>query len=165
MSADQPNDAAAAAAVTASESLRLTDAVANGTENTPEAVRGSGRGGGLERVLIKLKASVASGNYYEAHQMYRTLYYRYLLQSRYVDCLHLLHEGAVQFLDHEQRSIGADLGCLVVDTLSRRGNTEVAKETDVEFWLNRLGDLMQKIGPAVVEREALLVGVPSVEMS
>lgn len=31
---------------------------------------------GVERVLGKLEASVKNGNYYEAHQMYRTLYFR-----------------------------------------------------------------------------------------
>ena len=43
---------------------------------------GSGRGGGrgaagASRVLAKLNASLENGNFYEAHQMYRTLYYRY----------------------------------------------------------------------------------------
>ena len=42
---------------------------------------GSGRGGGrgaagASRVLAKLNASLENGNFYEAHQMYRTLYYR-----------------------------------------------------------------------------------------
>ncbi len=32
---------------------------------------------GCERVLAKLHASVERGNYYEAHQMYRTLCFRY----------------------------------------------------------------------------------------
>lgn len=32
---------------------------------------------GVSRVLDKLEASVNSGHYYEAHQMYRTLYFRY----------------------------------------------------------------------------------------
>lgn len=31
---------------------------------------------GIERVLSKLESSINSGNYYEAHQMYRTLYFR-----------------------------------------------------------------------------------------
>lgn len=31
---------------------------------------------GVNRVLDKLEASVNSGQYYEAHQMYRTLYFR-----------------------------------------------------------------------------------------
>lgn len=31
---------------------------------------------GVMRVLDKLEASVNAGQYYEAHQMYRTLYFR-----------------------------------------------------------------------------------------
>ena len=34
------------------------------------------RRGGTERVLSKLKTSIENQNYYEAHQMYRTLYFR-----------------------------------------------------------------------------------------
>ena len=36
----------------------------------------SARRGGIERVLSKLKTSIENENYYEAHQMYRTLYFR-----------------------------------------------------------------------------------------
>lgn len=32
---------------------------------------------GVSRVLQKLEKSVTDGDYYEAHQMYRTLYFRY----------------------------------------------------------------------------------------
>lgn len=39
---------------------------------------GSGRNrGGVQRVEGKLRASVEKGDYYEAHQMYRTLFFRY----------------------------------------------------------------------------------------
>lgn len=31
---------------------------------------------GVSRVLEKLENSVKDGNYYEAHQMYRTIYFR-----------------------------------------------------------------------------------------
>ena len=31
---------------------------------------------GVARILNKLKVSLDSGNFYEAHQMYRTLYFR-----------------------------------------------------------------------------------------
>lgn len=36
-------------------------------------VNGSSR---ISRVLEKLEKSVSDGNFYEAHQMYRTLYFR-----------------------------------------------------------------------------------------
>lgn len=34
-------------------------------------------GRGVQNVLAKLKRSVDEKNYYEAHQMYKTLYFRY----------------------------------------------------------------------------------------
>jgi hypothetical protein len=36
----------------------------------------SGGGGGALRVKAKLKVALREGNFYEAHQMYRTLYFR-----------------------------------------------------------------------------------------
>lgn len=107
---------------------------------------------GVSRVLTKLEASVQSGNYYEAHQMYRTLYFRYMAQKRYADCLDLLYKGAINFLNNEQYSSGADLGMLVVDTLEKSNNVE-----DIELWIQRLSILISLINASVVERETLLV--------
>lgn len=54
---------------------------ANGTHHTasrfPNSVNMASRfSHGVQRVLAKLEASISSENYYEAHQMYRTLYFR-----------------------------------------------------------------------------------------
>lgn len=38
-------------------------------------------GKGISRVLAKLKSSVEEGRYYEAHQMYRTLYFRCVMKN------------------------------------------------------------------------------------
>lgn len=87
--------------------------------------------------------------------MYRTLYFRYLNQRKFDDCLQLLHQGARHFCECDQHSIGADLGCLVVETLSKRGRP--ADEAELEKWLRHLGALIGLIEASVVEREALLV--------
>lgn len=108
---------------------------------------------GVSRVLAKLEESVQCGKYYEAHQKYRTLYFRYLSQKRFDECLELLFSGAQILLDNQQYSSGADLGLLVVDTLEK---TTVA---DTELWINRLGIIIAKISPNLVERESLLVSV------
>lgn len=108
---------------------------------------------GVSRVLAKLEASVESGNYYEAHQMYRTLYFRYSSQKRYDECLDLLYKGSVKFLNNEQFSSGADLGMLVIDTL------EKANVENFELWIQRLGVLISLINANVVERDALLVRI------
>lgn len=112
--------------------------------------------GGVARVLAKLEASVEAGNYYEAHQMYRTLYFRYLTQKRYEDCLDLLYKGSVKFLQNEQFSSGADLGILVVDTLEKRGAKPEVKD-DLETWIERLCELIRLTNANVVERETLRV--------
>ncbi len=42
-----------------------------------ESARNGARNrGGVQRVEGKLRASVEKGDYYEAHQMYRTLFFR-----------------------------------------------------------------------------------------
>ena len=46
-------------------------------------ISAGGQGGGVRgvgRVLAKLQRSIEAGNYYEAHQMYKTLYFRYLFK-------------------------------------------------------------------------------------
>lgn len=106
---------------------------------------------GVSRVLAKLEESVQCGKYYEAHQKYRTLYFRYLSQKRFDECLDLLFSGAQILLDNQQYSSGADLGLLVVDTL------EKTNVTDIELWIHRLGTIIAKIRPNLVERETLLV--------
>lgn len=106
---------------------------------------------GVSRVLAKLEESVQCGKYYEAHQKYRTLYFRYLSQKRFDECLELLFSGAQILLDNQQYSSGADLGLLVVDTL------EKSNGADVELWINRIGVIISKISPNLVERETLLV--------
>lgn len=108
---------------------------------------------GVSRVLAKLEESVQAGKYYEAHQKYRTLYFRYLSQKRFDECLELLYTGAQTFLDNEQFSSGADLGGLVVDTL------EKTTVPDNLMWMQRLGELIGKLKPTMVERDALLVSV------
>lgn len=82
--------------------------------------------------------------------MYRTLYFRYTAQKRFNDVLTLLFEGAKKFLDTEQRPIAADLAILIVDTLEKH------PEAPMRQWVLALGELFQRIGPNVVEREAFL---------
>lgn len=106
---------------------------------------------GVSRVLAKVEESVQSGKFYEAHQKYRTLYFRYLSQKRFDECLELLFNGSTKLLENEQYSSGADLGILVVDTL------EKTTVNEPDLWIHRLGRLLSKIPANLVERETLLV--------
>eukprot|EP00090_Calanus_glacialis_P045641 TRINITY_DN8607_c0_g1_i1.p1 TRINITY_DN8607_c0_g1~~TRINITY_DN8607_c0_g1_i1.p1 ORF type:complete len:336 (-),score=102.85 TRINITY_DN8607_c0_g1_i1:173-1180(-) len=79
----------------------------------------AGRRGGTERVLSKLKASIENENYYEAHQMYRTLYFRYLGQKKYGELETMLFDGAVLLFSHDEVASGTDLSKLYVETLNQ----------------------------------------------
>ncbi|XP_053678340.1 Golgi to ER traffic protein 4 homolog [Anopheles nili] len=111
---------------------------------------GSSRG--VSRVLAKLEASIESKNFYEAHQMYRTLYFRYLTQGKYLDLLELLYSGSLAMLENEQYSIGADLVLLLIQTLEATVNDIKAPE----HWISRLAWLIGIIKPNIVERETVL---------
>lgn len=123
----------------------MTTKAAAGTGTVP-GIRG------VARVLAKLETSIESGNYYEAHQMYRTLYFRYLSQKKYDELLDLLYKGSMTLLTHEQHTSGADLGLLIVDTLEKGKIVD-----DAEKWMQKIALLLSKIQPDVVERETLLV--------
>jgi len=77
------------------------------------------RGGaaGTERVMAKLKKSIENENYYEAHQMYRTLYFRYIGQRKFEELENMLYEGSTLLFSHNQVESGLDLAKLYIDTL------------------------------------------------
>ncbi|KAK0090639.1 hypothetical protein PV325_009382 [Microctonus aethiopoides] len=105
---------------------------------------------GIQRVLRKLEASVNSGNYYEAHQMYRTLYFRYLGQKKYSDLLELLYNGAILLLQRDQHTSGADLGILYIDVLNK---AEIVASTIYFDQIKKLFSIMKAETP---ERETFL---------
>ncbi|XP_046386246.1 Golgi to ER traffic protein 4 homolog [Ischnura elegans] len=111
----------------------------------------AGRLQGVQRVLGKLQASVNAGNYYEAHQMYRTLYFRYCAQKKYDELLELLYDGAMLFFRHDQLASGADVSLLYVDVLSK------AEKQPSEVYINKLCGLFAMMKPdEVAERDVFL---------
>ncbi|CAG9767212.1 unnamed protein product [Ceutorhynchus assimilis] len=107
---------------------------------------------GVSRVLEKLENSIKNGDYYEAHQMYRTLNFRYLGQKKYNDLKELLYQGSVLFLDVDQKTSGADLGLLLIEAL------EKSEEKDCDAWSPKLSNIFAKIGPDhTTEREHFLI--------
>ncbi|XP_044758364.1 Golgi to ER traffic protein 4 homolog [Coccinella septempunctata] len=105
---------------------------------------------GVPRILTKLENSIKSGNYYEAHQMYRTLYFRYLGQEKYDDLYQMLYNGSLLFLDHDQQICGADLAKLLVDVLIKAGETNVVK------WSSKLCNIFSKLDPSNPERDTFM---------
>ncbi len=105
---------------------------------------------GVKRVLIKLEKSINSGNYYEAHQMYRTLYFRYLGQKKYSSLIELLYNGSHQLLQKEQHTSGADLGILLVDVLQK------ADITPSQPYFEKLINLFALMSSTTPERETFV---------
>jgi len=99
----------------------------------------AGRRGGTERVLSKLKTSIENENYYEAHQMYRTLYFRYLGQKKYGELETMLFDGAMLLFSHDEIASGTDLAKLYVDTLNQ---SEAAPEEIHFLRISKLYQLM-----------------------
>ncbi|KAF4519387.1 hypothetical protein B566_EDAN008695 [Ephemera danica] len=94
---------------------------------------------GMQRVLSKLQESFQAGKYYEAHQMYRTLYFRYLGQKKYSELLDLLHDAS-----------GADLAILLVDVMVQ------AETPTTEENIKKLSQLLFLIGADIPERDTFL---------
>lgn len=111
----------------------------------------AGRLQGVQRVLGKLQASVNAGNYYEAHQMYRTLYFRYCAQKKYEELLELLYDGSMLFFRHDQQASGADVSLLYIDVLAK-SDTQPS-----ETYINKLCGLFGMMkADEVPERDTFL---------
>lgn len=53
----------------------------------------------VDKLKKKLKYAFEENNYYEAHQIYRTIYYRCIADGLYKELLDLLFEGAIKLID------------------------------------------------------------------
>ncbi|KAG9334121.1 hypothetical protein JZ751_009091 [Albula glossodonta] len=100
--------------------------------------------GGVQRVEGKLRASVEKGDYYEAHQMYRTLFFRYMSQAKHMEARELMYNGALLFFSYNQQNSAADLSMLVLESLEK-SDTKVAD--DILEHLAKLFSLMDQNSP------------------
>lgn len=92
---------------------------------------------GVARVNAKLKEALETGNYYEAHQMYRTLYFRLVTdysnlamifcnfgfchrllgQKKYGELEPMLYQGAITLFEANEIGSGTDLSKLYIQVL------------------------------------------------
>ncbi|XP_036993760.2 Golgi to ER traffic protein 4 homolog [Artibeus jamaicensis] len=114
------------------------------------ARNGARNRGGVQRVEGKLRASVEKGDYYEAHQMYRTLFFRYMSQNKHAEARELMCSGALLFFSHGQQNSAADLSMLVLESLEK-AEVEVAEEL-----LESLARLFSLMDPNSPERVAFV---------
>ncbi|KAG8008994.1 Golgi to ER traffic protein 4-like protein [Nibea albiflora] len=101
--------------------------------------------GGVQRVEGKLRASVEKGDYYEAHQMYRTLFFRYMSQAKHAEARELMYNGALLFFSYNQQNSAADLSMLVLEVLEK-SETKVEDEILAEN-LAKLFSMMDQNSP------------------
>ncbi|VVC87305.1 unnamed protein product [Leptidea sinapis] len=108
---------------------------------------------GVFRVLDKLDISIKECRYYEAHQMYRSIYYRYLTKKKYGDLLDLLFRGATILLEHNEHGSGIDLAILLIDVLAK---SEIKPN---EEWIDKIITLFKSMHSSVPEREIFITNV------
>ena len=73
----------------------------------------------LGRIEEQLKRSKEELNYYEAHQLYTTLYYRYNLKQKHEEARFLMVEGAKFLFSNDQPGSALDLCLLYVESLEK----------------------------------------------
>ncbi|GFO06780.1 Golgi to er traffic protein 4 homolog [Plakobranchus ocellatus] len=105
---------------------------------------------GVDRVLAKCEACINAGNYYEAHQMFRTVYFRYNGQQKFTEAADLLYRGALILLRHNQHSSGADLSLLFIDVLTK------SKSTVTDTIIGQISTLFERMDPECPERYPFL---------
>lgn len=112
-----------------------------------------------DRILVKLRNMIANQQYYEAHQLYRTLYFRYRNWGKFRELQELLFEGAILFLSKEQFNSGSDLSSLFLDSLDKDPLIEEilsgSKERNELY--RRIGELFARIPAATPERMTFAV--------
>ncbi|PSC71334.1 Golgi to ER traffic 4-like protein [Micractinium conductrix] len=70
---------------------------------------------GTAKVLRKLEASLAAGQFYEAHEMFKTVYYRHRSRGHAAASYELAQEGARLQLQRGQLNCGVELCLLLVE--------------------------------------------------
>lgn len=88
-----------------------------------------------------------------AHQMFRTIYFRYSKQDKFLELSDLLFEGAEKLLAAKQFQSGSDLSLLVIETVGKCK----FDERQFEKWITSIASLIERIESNVVERETIIV--------
>jgi len=96
----------------------------------------------IKRMETKLKSAIEEENYYEAHQLYRTLYFRFSSQSKFAEAEDLLYEGSLELFKHKQVSSGTDLAITFIEVL---GKTSDRSSENFEKAFQRVAKLFGKI--------------------
>nr|CAB3248797.1 Golgi to ER traffic protein 4 homolog [Phallusia mammillata] len=88
-------------------------------------------GGAIKRIEEKLKKSKEAENFYETHQLYTTLYYRYNSKKCFQEARNLVSSGALYLFEKGQPGSAAHLSLLYVESLEKHVNE--VQNADVEI--------------------------------
>lgn len=83
---------------------------------------------GVQKVLLKLESQLQAGNYYEAHEMFKTVFQRHRSRKNYADSYQLAEEGAKLQLRQGQLNCGVELALMLVDAYEADGVAPASPE-------------------------------------
>lgn len=92
------------------------------------------------RIEQKLQNALQNRNFYEAHQLYRTMYFRLLTRQKFEELRPLLLDGACKLLDANEITSGVDLANLYVE-VSEKAKTPI----DDQNVLNEIEAIYERI--------------------
>ncbi|KAF6769351.1 hypothetical protein AHF37_10500 [Paragonimus kellicotti] len=96
-------------------------------------------GSKLSKLQQRLQTAVEERRFYEAHQIYKTVYFRCITQRNYSEALKYLYSGADFLLTHKQWESGIELACLMLEVYTK------SKMSLNEVHLNQLCELLKKM--------------------
>lgn len=105
-----------------------------------------------QRLITKLEDRLEKGDYYEAHQIYRTIYHRLAREKKFNEAYNLLFSGAVKLLERKQYNSGADLANLLIDMLTTLNSINELDVHTEEGLISNIRCLFQHILPDSPER-------------
>lgn len=103
---------------------------------------------GLQKSLDRINAQVASGAFYEAQQMYKTVYHRCKSRRQTADSYQVLKAGAVTQLSNHQMTCGVELANMLIEAFNTDKVAADAEHLDmICVILQALPDSLQLADP------------------
>ncbi|TGZ70899.1 hypothetical protein CRM22_002930 [Opisthorchis felineus] len=96
----------------------------------------------LTKLQQRLQSAIEERRFYEAHQIYKTVYFRCITRRNYVEALKYLYSGADFLLTNKQWESGIELASMVVEVYTK------SKMELTEVHLNQMCDLLKKMNPS-----------------
>lgn len=104
-----------------------------------------------DKTLKKLKLALEAGEFYHAHQIYRSVCNRYFTQANYGKAISMLYEGAMELLKYDQYASASDLGVYLIKAYT-------ASETKVDSTsFGRIMDILRKFPSSEKTRSSIIV--------